>query len=121
MRFFTKQLLLAFILIGVNLASAQQGEESLENQYHFPQDDHYLNIKIGGDYVQPIGNTFTGDNLKSSGGFNLELSFNLFETPVLLGARFSSSSHDVIDQSLVGNYDETFNSFIGGFAGYQFF
>tara|TARA_B100000378_G_scaffold188018_1_gene152712 strand:- start:478 stop:603 length:126 start_codon:yes stop_codon:yes gene_type:complete len=41
MKFFTKQLLLAFILIGVNLASAQKGEESLENQYHFPQDDHY--------------------------------------------------------------------------------
>ena len=121
MKLLTKQILLLLACITFGISSAQNESNSSENEYHFPQDDHYLNIKIGGDYVQPIGSTFTGDNLESSGGFNLEISFNLFETSVLLGARYSNSSHDVIDKSLVGNYSGTFNSFIGGFAGYQFF
>lgn len=121
MKLLTKKILLLLAFINFGISWAQNESNSSQNEYHFPQDDHYLIIKIGGDYVQPIGNTFTGDNLESSGGFNLEISFNLFETPVLLGARYSNSSHDVIDKTLVGNYSGTFNSFIGGFAGYQFF
>jgi hypothetical protein len=120
MKLITKNIVTLIAIINIGVCFGQI-DNSTETKYHFPQDDHYLIIKLGWNKVFPIGNTFTGDNLKSGNGLNIEASFNLFEESFLLGVRYAHSSNDVKNRTLVGNYSDTFNSFIGGFVGYQFF
>ncbi len=50
---------------------------SQEENYKFPQDDHYGIFKIG--YTQPIaiGDNFANKSFTNSTGFDLEFSFNL--------------------------------------------
>ena len=93
---------------------------SQEENFKFPQDDHYGIFKIG--YVQPIGigDNFANKSFTNSTGFDLEFSFNLFDTGFLLGLRYGNTYNKIKNRELTGGQDKTNSYFIGPLIGYQF-
>lgn len=124
-----KSLSLFVCLLCIDFAFAQDGntikEESRENEQqgkkndNLEQDDHYGIFEIGPYFPIAIGTNFANEAQDQKVGVQAAFAINLFNTPALLGLKYTRFESDVTNSVVLGNYNNINVSTFGLVLGYH--
>jgi len=123
-----KIVFLVFFLCGTAV-SAQVDEKNIEEDKpiksegrkndNLEQDDHYGIFEIGPYLPISIGKNFANEAQDQKIGIQAGIAINLFNTPALVGLRFTRFESDVTNREVLGNYKNSNVSTFGLVLGYH--